>query len=282
MSASPVSKRELCDDLLIEQTIYGLRSPDDQQLCRLVSEFGITDDDRFDRVVGALDAGLAASDPTGNPDDLMDELCDRIVADAASYMGVSGGPPREQDFETLRPVPVTHAPFGWTTREMFFGLAAAASLLLALLSLTGMIGNGGDVMDSPPLPVAERLERLRAAPDAVRLAWSNPTNDSASLKTTGAVVWSDSRQEGYMIIDDLQVNDPSSQQYQLWIFDTARTDEFPVDGGVFDIPSTGQVIVPIVNKLAITQAKAFAITIEGPGGVVVSERSRLPLLAGKL
>ena len=52
--------------------------------------------------------------------------------------------------------------------------------------------------------------------------------------------------------------------------------------GVFDVTETGQIIVPIDNKLSITEAKAFAVTIEAPGGVVQSKRDRLPLLAGEI
>jgi hypothetical protein len=52
-----------------------------------------------------------------------------------------------------------------------------------------------------------------------------------------------------------------------------------LDGGVFDIPTTGEVIVPINAKLQVREPFMFAITIEKPGGVVVSSRERLPLLA---
>ena len=77
----------------------------------------------------------------------------------------------------------------------------------------------------------------------------------------------------------LPVNDPSRRQYQLWIFDKSRSAEKPVDGGVFDVSSTGELIVPIDAKLAVTEAFLFAITAEKPGGVVVSDREDLLLLA---
>jgi anti-sigma-K factor RskA len=76
-------------------------------------------------------------------------------------------------------------------------------------------------------------------------------------------------------------NDPTEQQYQLWIFDATRPEATPVDGGVFDIGESGEVIVPINAKLPVREAAAFAITVEQPGGVVVSDRSRLALLAAK-
>ncbi|MEM7228940.1 MAG: anti-sigma factor, partial [Planctomycetota bacterium] len=78
----------------------------------------------------------------------------------------------------------------------------------------------------------------------------------------------------------LEANDPSVMQYQLWIFDAERSADHPVDGGVFDIPAGGgEVIVPIDPKLAVSDATLFAITVEQPGGVVVSARERIVLLA---
>jgi anti-sigma-K factor RskA len=77
----------------------------------------------------------------------------------------------------------------------------------------------------------------------------------------------------------LPVNTPSEEQYQLWIFARNQSDRTPIDGGVFDITSTEEVIIPIDPKLPVQDAYMFAVTIEKPGGVVVSSRERLPLLA---
>jgi hypothetical protein len=45
------------------------------------------------------------------------------------------------------------------------------------------------------------------------------------------------------------------------------------------VTSDGETIVPIQAKLKVLKPAAFAITIEKPGGVVVSTQERLPLLA---
>ncbi len=79
----------------------------------------------------------------------------------------------------------------------------------------------------------------------------------------------------------LPKNDPSVEQYQLWILDPERDDE-PVDGGVFDSDGSGkngEFFVLIDPKLNVVSPAAFAITIEKPGGVVVSSQERLPLIA---
>jgi anti-sigma-K factor RskA len=88
-------------------------------------------------------------------------------------------------------------------------------------------------------------------------------------EVTGEVVWNKSRNEGLMIFQGLPVNDPKVAQYQLWIVDPSR-DERPVDGGVFNVTASGRIIVPVNQKLSITDPKAFVITREKPGGVVVS------------
>ena len=70
------------------------------------------------------------------------------------------------------------------------------------------------------------------------------------------------------------------QPHQQWIFDRGRDERYPVDGGVFDIPAgSDEVIVPIHSKLAVDDAYLFAVTVEGPGGVVVSSRERIAILA---
>ena len=77
----------------------------------------------------------------------------------------------------------------------------------------------------------------------------------------------------------LPANDPRQAQYQLWIVDPARDADAPVDGGVFDIPATGTVVVPIRNPVAVNDPQAFVITMEQPGGVVVSKQQVVVAIA---
>jgi anti-sigma-K factor RskA len=95
--------------------------------------------------------------------------------------------------------------------------------------------------------------------------------------TSGDIVWSNSEQTGFIRLVGAPVNDPKVQQYQLWIFDEAQ--EHPVDGGVFDVNSAGEVLIPIDAKLRVTKPTLFAITLEKPGGVVVSDRQRIAIVA---
>jgi anti-sigma-K factor RskA len=134
-----------------------------------------------------------------------------------------------------------------------------------------------------------RGKLLAEDPEAVTVAWKKAGEDPAlvageadleSVAGLGDVVWSSARQQGYMRFRGLAANDPNVAQYQLWIFDAERDEAYPVDGGVFDVPAAGgDVVVRIDPRLRVSRATAFAITVERPGGVVVSSRKRLPLLA---
>lgn len=129
-----------------------------------------------------------------------------------------------------------------------------------------------------PSPSEARAELLATANDVTTLAWT-ATPDEAAKGASGDVVWSPSKQKGFMRFVGLAVNDPTKLQYQLWIFDKNRDQAFPVDGGVFDITPSGEVIVPITAKLPVGEPVLFAVTVEKPGGVVVSKRERIVVTA---
>lgn len=126
-----------------------------------------------------------------------------------------------------------------------------------------------------PTPEQARAELLAKGAD--RSAWT-ATKDPASRGADGDVVWSAQEQRGYMRMHGLAKNDPTAYQYQLWIFDADRDDKFPVDGGVFDVKGD-EVVVPVTARLPVGKAVLFAVTIEKPGGVVVSKRERIVLTA---
>lgn len=132
---------------------------------------------------------------------------------------------------------------------------------------------------TPPPSIAQLREKLLARADAVKAEWT-PTKDPAAKGATGDLVWSPVEQKGFMRFHGLASNDPTKTQYQLWIFDKAQDQKTPVDGGVFDVEaSTGDVIVPISAKLHVVDPTLFAVTVEKPGGVVVSKRERIVVTA---
>jgi hypothetical protein len=158
-------------------------------------------------------------------------------------------------------------------------LAAAACLALAVGAVLWARGRTtAPAVTAAPSPAEARAALLASAGDAATLAWQ-ATADAAAQGASGDVVWSPSRQRGYMRFKGLAPNDPRISQYQLWIFDKARDERFPVDGGVFDVTSSGEVIVAISARLPIADAVLFAVTVEAPGGVVVSARERIVVTA---
>jgi hypothetical protein len=190
--------------------------------------------------------------------------------DPAALTG-TGPATAEQPGNTQRPL---IGPLGWVG-----WLAAAVAIGVAI---TG-VGRPAAPAKANPL---DRLAALAADPEnTVRIAWQAQA-DPAAKGLSGEVIWNGQFQEGFMRFKGLAANEPTREQYQLWIFDAGRTDsEFPVDGGVFDLAAgfrdekTGDLYVPINAKLPVRKPAAFAVTIEQPGGVVVTKKERLLVLA---
>jgi hypothetical protein len=120
---------------------------------------------------------------------------------------------------------------------------------------------------------------LASHPHAVERAW-RAGGDPTGERVTGAVIWDEASQTGYLRFVNLRRNEPNTEQYQLWIFDAGRDQRYPVDGGVFDVTASGgEQIIPIHAKLRVRVPLMFAVTVEHPGGVVVSDRSRIAAIA---
>jgi hypothetical protein len=151
-----------------------------------------------------------------------------------------------------------------------FGGYALAACLVVVVLMQNRAGTGEADFSSARVQL---LNRDGVSP----LPWKATDEDS---RATGDVVWSPVRQSGYMRFANFTPNDPAKSQYQLWIFDRDRPEATPVDGGVFDVPADKpEVIVPIRPALPVSKAILFAVTEEPPGGVVVSDRKRLHLVA---
>lgn len=169
----------------------------------------------------------------------------------------------------------TPAPVPW--------LVAAAAVVLAAFAWVFAPSPGPANISTPDLALtpAQRYESLLAQTGSISSEWA-VADESLADGATGGAVWDAETQTGLMKFAGLPINDPTEQQYQLWIFRgdaEGGLEAHPVDGGVFDIASAdSDVYVPIDARLQVDDVVAFAITIEPPGGVVVSDRSRLPLL----
>lgn len=148
--------------------------------------------------------------------------------------------------------------------------------LAAAACLAWMLVVGPDRRPSESLaPVGELAQRLQSDGNVLKVSFTpGPAGEG------GEVLWNNQRQEGVLALHGIPPNDPRREQYQLWIVDPKRDAQFPVDGGVFDVPSaTGTILIPVDAKLRIEQPTAFVITREQPGGVVKSQATQPVLVA---
>ncbi|MEM8684858.1 MAG: anti-sigma factor [Pseudomonadota bacterium] len=237
------------EDLLLRRATEGLSGDEADRLKTLLDEHGFADTDDYELAAAAAANALAlraSRDTEDAPAHLKDKLradADRFFADSETDSKVVELPPRTRAFEP-----------GW-----------AVAAMLAVVLLASVLIDTGESLQSP----ADARFELLADAATETLPWAQP-DDPRYAQVTGDVVWNDDRQEGYLRLAGMPVNDSAQSQYQLWVVDPDR-DSNPVDGGVFDIPAgAGEVVVPITAKLAVDRPVAFAITREKPGGVVVS------------
>jgi len=252
-------------DLLADRALEGLDETEAAELASL----GAEGDDSFDLAAAALDLATLRVEPmpAAVAERVRSAAPMKLPATLAGWTmpGRIGEAPKDVvRIETRRKPRVWVAWF-----------AAAAGVLLAI---GAWLWAGRQTPTTALAPTEARSELLASAGDATRLPWQ-PMKDPAATGASGDVVWSTSAQRGYMRFVGLQPNDPTKSQYQLWIFDKSRDQAHPVDGGVFDVTSTGEVIVPIAAKLHVDAPVLFAVTVERPGGVVVSKRERIVVTA---
>lgn len=258
MSSS--ARFERLNELLAERALVGLAPSEEAELTSLLHEFPDTDVEAFERTAATIALAAVPFEPM--PASLTARLHQQVAQPSQSTRAPMSVPPSA-------PLP-KRVSRGWATAGW---IAAAACLVLFLGSIAWR-------RREPPVPTAaaERAKLLETK-KPLRLDWS-ATKDPAAKAAQGDVVWDATEQRGYMRFRGLAKNDKQTSQYQLWIFDAKRDSNYPVDGGVFDIDSeTGDVVVAIKAKLPVTEPVLFAVTVEAPGGVVVSKRERIVVTA---
>lgn len=254
---------EQVQELLAGSVIGDLTDAEQEQLAEIRPEDHAEFIWELHQTAAAVDLACQAA----GQDDIPRPLRDRIRASADDHVGVGQSSRSDSRIDASS---INRSP-SWSIREAIAWAGCAAAILVCV-NLAWR-----PVTDSPISATAARAALLQASDSVVTVAWAAGSSEAPS-KIAGDVVWDNKRQEGYMRFDGLPVNDASVEQYQLWIIDPERDDE-PIDGGVFDIPQSGEIIIPINAKLSVISPAAFAITIEKPGGVVVSTQERLPLIA---
>ncbi|MEA3138939.1 MAG: hypothetical protein QOK23_1108 [Gammaproteobacteria bacterium] len=252
-------------DLLIKQVTEGLSPAEQRALDVLDSETASAYARDLERAAAAVTlAGRGAQQPL--PAALAEALARQAsehfasteVVDLSKVRGATAAP------SPSPPRASRYGAYGW--------LAAAACLVLAIFGWVRSIEP-----PTPPTPTEERAALL-AKSDTLKIPLS-PTKDPAAAGVSGDVVWDPATQRGFVHFTGLKPNDPAVHQYQIWIFDAARDERYPVDGGVFDVPAnSSEVVIPIRAELMVHKPAAFAVTVEKPGGVVVSGREHVVAL----
>ncbi|MEO8704912.1 MAG: anti-sigma factor [Kofleriaceae bacterium] len=272
-------------ELLLQRATEGVSDPEAAELVAL----GADDDFSFDLAAAAID--IATLRPEPMPAGLADKvLVAAGVRPAGSSMAIpttlAGVMPQQLAPRKVTPEPEpAEAPIIPITRKrsrapmVVAWTAAAAGIAFGVGAFVWASQKQPEVVSrAAPRPSEARAQLLATAGDVKTLAWT-ATPDPAAAGAKGDVVWSPSKQEGYMRFTGLAVNDPTKLQYQLWIFDKNRDAKFPVDGGVFDVGPDGEVVVKISAQLRVDEPVLFAVTVEAPGGVVVSKRERIVVTA---
>jgi anti-sigma-K factor RskA len=241
------------DELCAGRALSDLSLEEERELAALAAQLGVDPDAAFELMASSLEVDSISDSPL--PAHLASRLhawADETVASSATNIV---RPP-----QSVWKRAIAHPVSGW---------AAAAVILMVSLYTSRM---------ETPLPLTQAEQRLRA--EAADLVERKFQGLGDFKQAGGSVVWSDTRQEGYMTLSGIPSNDPKKAQYQLWIVDPTRDADAPVDGGVFDVPADGSpVIVPIAAKLSIHNPQAFVITLEQPGGVVKSKQEKVVALA---
>lgn len=288
---------ERLHDLLATRAVEGLGAEEQRELAEFERRYPGLDDEALDRAAAAVALAGLRVEP------LPAALRGRLEADAESWLrGGAETPvaaPQAAEVVTLRPrraaatawggwlaaaAAVVMAVVGWLQvdrmEQQRLELAARQDALAGTVSrLERNVAEKDAALEALQEPTpAQLLARLEGRPGTRVISWS-ATEDPAASGAGGAVVWNGEAQEGVMRFAGLAANDPTEWQYQLWIFDAERDERFPVDGGVFDVRADGETLVPIKASLPVGKAVLFAITVEQPGGVVVSSRERIALVA---
>jgi hypothetical protein len=289
------------EELLMQRATEGLSDIEARELAAL----GVDDDLSFDLAASGVDLAtlqieqmpahvadkvLAASGVTGSDTTLMPSMMPMTLAGVVPPRPIGSAPRPAAPQPHPAPVIPLESRRKRSAGTVAMMIAAAASIVLGVGASVWQFTRPAKIVEreklvevtppapKPPTPAEGRAALLANANDATTLAWT-ATKDPNAAGATGDVVWSASAQRGYMRFKGLAVNDAKQLQYQLWIFDKDRDQAFPVDGGVFDVSSTGEVIVPISAKLHVDEPVLFAVTVEAPGGVVVSKRERIVVTA---
>jgi anti-sigma-K factor RskA len=263
--------------MLCDRALFGLDDCERVTLHRMLAARGSVDDGSFDLVAAQLDLALHPLSPdAAMPAAVLARCIERVerLAEAAAVAGTirvaeSGGAVGSR---AAARAPLARAAAsggasgskvaaGWSIAGNVGWAAGWAAAVLLGTALVFSLSRGAGVQ-------ADRPQVSAAAP----VIAMQKTEDPLCAAASGEIVWDEAAQRGRLVVTGLEPNDPTRLQYQLWIFDATRDERFPVDGGLFDVPPSGRVVLDVRPPVPIREPTLFAVTVEPPGGSVVSDR----------
>jgi anti-sigma-K factor RskA len=296
-----LEKQERLLDLLTERALYGLDRENQQELEELIKNFP---EWQGDETLALTTAAITLSAINADKE-MPAHLKTRILAESERFFASQENDRKVLNFKskTEKNDSIESAVAGnlndRSPKTPFWNwagwaVAAAACVALAInlwmtrTSSTEVVNNPPQATPTqspisptpvPPTPVfslaQQREQFLASASDIARVTWAK-ANPKTLNDISGDVVWSNAQQKGFIRLRGLPVNDPGKETYQLWISDEAQDPKTPIDGGVFDVATDGEIIVPIEPKIPVKKPTlVFNITKEKPGGVVVSKPEKV-------
>lgn len=271
MSASMPMDRDRLLDLLAERAVEGLDAPAEQELARLLAQSDEFAGDELDLAAAAADLAMS-----GEFEAMPAHLARRLEAQGRA-LGASGagGASALDEGVAGRIGGGAGAWAGW--------LAAAAAVALAFVAWMrpGAVTPGARTDGVAAVASDEAVEEFIADHPGAKVAQWSDWDSPEVAGVEGRVVWSESEQTGYMTFRGLRANDPTAEQYQLWIIDERGMGQ-RISGAIFDAKDPdgdGTVVVRIDPRIRVRNAAAFAVTIEQPGGTWVSDMERRVVIA---
>ena len=238
-------------DLLAMRSLTPLSHTEEMEMNHLLDEFPEYTPDFFESTVATADASFYMHDKnnlSGMPGSVKNNILNKFKSEQKESIAL-------KIFKNFFNAP---------------RMAWALTCLLAIGTSISMIEFRNYETNYRNLPMKKAVLEF-SSDDLIEYNWFAQSDEFCDC--SGNVIWSDDGQRGFITLAGLPMNDPTQNQYQIWIVDP-NMHANPVDGGVFDIVTgDAPTIIPINPKLPIGKAKGFAITLEQPGGVVISEQS---------
>ena len=242
--------------LLVDRALQGADAAEEAGLNCLLQHYPDLDAEEFDRTVAALDLALSHGQEEPLPAGLMNRLQVQGASINLESKKTSSAAP------VIVPLP--------TPAPVRRGAGAPSPLIWAGWLVAAVVLFFAVVPQQPPKMSYSQLKERGA------LVVEGKKTDIVKNDIQGEFIWDSNTQQGYMKLTGFDVNDPKVSQYQLWIFDDKDfTKKTPIDGGVFNVTNKKEVLIPIKPNIKVGKPALFAITVEPPGGVMVSKRDPL-------